>query len=322
MRNVCPAKREIEIHESASAVELIRQINAVIRSAEDKLLHNEGIGLHYDSGKARWEFMVRDPKFDGLCRIFECSFLEHLRIADLHLYDIMVATLSHVWNTVHIPTWDDLLDHILEMTENDIRQVVRRSVEPYRTGAPSRCLRAVHTSHKRLPWKKLRRVVDAYNWNTPQKEKVLAWYKAAEKLCKTVRHNFHYYSTMSENSDIGEFVPTHELYGMYWSDDGPIDHQFSEYMNNQLGNFEPMPMLYRLSAETSIDRIRLQDGDVRMIDDWMVQSCHLMDYRFMQTYFGGQRNFKRWIKEVYEPIVNKPKSPLLINSLLEEVNVY
>jgi hypothetical protein len=341
MRNLCP-KSEADVPEGTSPVELVRRINSAISSCDEKLLHTEGIGLYYDSDRARWDLMVRDPKFDGLCRIFDCSFLEHLRIADLHLYDIIVATLSNVWKKIRIPTWADLLDQILEMMENDTeaweptnedeeteqensREIVARNTEPFRTGAPRRCLNAVYHTHKRLPWPKLKRVVDAYNFNTPQKQKVLEWYRAAEKLCKTVKHDFLYYSdtSLAGNTDLGEFVPTHELYGMYWSDGGPVDYQFEEYMNNQLGNFEPLPMLYHLNAETPLNKIRTQDGDLRLIDDWMVQSCQVMDYQFMRTYFGGQRAHKRWVKEVYEPIVTKPKSPLLMDVLLgENINVY
>ena len=255
------------------------------------------------------------------------------------MYDIIIATLSHVWKKIRIPTWDDLLREIIEMMDNDAsdwepenedeeaeqdtkREFVASATEPFNSGPPSQCLRAIYDTHKRLPWPKLKRVVGAYNWNTPKKEEVLAWYQAAEKLCRTAKHDFRYYCS-HDFPDNGEFVPTWEIYGMYWSDKGPVDYQFEEYMNNNLGNFEPMPMVYSTSAETPLDKVRSEDKDMRMIDDWMVQSCYALGYDFMERYFNGVRRYKRWIKEVYNPIVTKPKSPRLIDVFAEErVNVY
>lgn len=333
--NVTPGYKEIEFNEEVRPVEVVRHMNTLIKKQEERLIQGgEGIGLYYDSNRARWEFLVRDAKFDGDARIFDCSFLEYLRIADLHLYDIMAATLSHVWHKAGIPLWEDHLDHILEMLENyedfsdapedenEEGQVVgyQSSVDYFRSGPPAYCVRVIHNAYKRLPWNKLNRVIEAYNWNTPQKVKILEWVRESERMCKTLKHTFMYFDAdrILSDSEYGKYVPTHELYGMYWDDGGVVDYQFNEYMNNQMGNFEPIPMTYRVSAETKLTKFTA-DPDVRTIDNWFLTSCYLMDYKFMIRYFNGARKFKAWKKEVYDPAI-EPK-PLLTDILFPK-NVY
>lgn len=298
-RNLVDGYPRMEWPETITPTQMIPRLMTLIGERMELEFKNRSVKLVYAQvdyhHKRKYEngqqfFLVEgSPRWDDKCRFVYLTFLPLLEKQDLLLHDIIVATVSHVYHKVGIPLWDNM-DHVLDWMEEmveqegeldpDVKPQWRKEIKEWREGKVFLKWKEIVSARKKFSQKRLRRMVNTYNWNSHFKSRILLWVRNAEKLYNGAKGPFASYCKSLDSG--GDYSLADQLYGFLW-DSPHVFEQWEQWFNELWSNTETVGMCRVVNVEAKGFRGLPPDPTMRLIDDWMVLGCFIFDSDFMKN---------------------------------------
>lgn len=305
------------------------QVSKVLVEELDGLL-STGTHLHFDQTTAKLSFL---EQFDyQFCHIPVSCFLPQLQVFNPLLYKLVATTISHISAKCGFQLWDHHLEQdavrfckqILE--ENDDEFDEEHSLKDMQVDVDRwndvifPYAREIRSIAKKVTIDKLIDKVDDFNWpNTFTAKRMYLWFQRAFNLIKSdfnVR-TYTYYDP-SDHRDGTPLFPE-DAFKFTWSSyqdasvDGPVNRYFTEFLNDQWGNFGTVLLSKKHAFDPSWE---IRQNSFKVFQDFCestnflwLNPDHRDFYRIRPVETCRQTEVTHFNETIiyYEPISWKPK---------------
>lgn len=312
-QNIDPSWKDHRWPENTTLFDMLSVMNTKIKAAYQT---SDDQFLVFDSekyGGMHRFYLVQTRAESGLaCFAYMSNFCK-VRKKDRRLYEIVLCVLGKATQQFILPDWMDSFYEVRDWIETMIEEEEDITGEEsgkrkkkdkfnpigeYLRGDPGKVHSRMRTLARTWSIEKLKAKIERYEWNTPQKKRILVWIRVAYRLYKKFsrddcKQRWNEYCSYDHFG--GEYSRPNQHYGFLWSDcETAVCEEYNQYLNNQLNESEIIGFR-RITDLQHAKALEWNDEWPELMQRFMVFACFCFGDDFMKIYNKRGRHVSRLI---------------------------